>query len=91
MNKGAVVNFSGKDKNLTTGKNYKVVAGQGDGTPRNGANGTLGAFLQNESEFIIVDDRGLYRLRSIKNADWTLVKDVESPYRPKRQLKSPIA
>ena len=90
MNKGALVKWLGVSHvtNFTNGKGYKVIAGQGDGVPRN--NGTLGAFIQNESQFVVEDDRGNCRVCSITNTNWKLIHAGHSNYVPKPEAASPI-
>lgn len=94
MNKGALVKFMGDtyvDWRLTgfTPKEvYKVIAGQGDGVPRN--NGTLGAFIQNDHTFVVEDDRGNCRVCTINSPDWKLIHGGKSNYHPKPEYKSPI-
>lgn len=94
MNKGALVKWVGHDfvgnkaTNLTRKKDYKVVAGQGDGVPRN--DGTLGAYIQNEHQFVIEDDRGNLRVCTINSPNWKLIDGGESTYTPKPKYKSPI-
>lgn len=94
MNKGALVKWCGHDfvgsksTNLTRKKVYKVVAGQGDGVPRN--DGTLGAFIQNEHQFVIEDDCGNFRVCTINSTNWKLVDGGKSTYVPKPEYKSPI-
>lgn len=94
MNKGSMVLYCGAEhdfkgrNNFTKKKAYKVLAGQGDGVPRN--DGKLGAFIQNEHQFVVEDDRGNLRVQTITSKDWKLIKEVESTYVPKPEYKSPI-
>lgn len=89
MNKGALVKWMGcTTANLTNKEVYKVIAGQGDGVPRN--NGTLGAFIQNENNFVIEDDAKHCRLCTINSPNWKLIHGGESNYHPKPEYKSPI-
>lgn len=94
MNKGALVKWVGpeyvgkKSTSLTKKKVYKVIAGQGDGVTRD--NGTLGAFIQNEHQFVIEDDAKHCRVCTISSPNWKLVDGGESTYVPKPEYKSPI-
>lgn len=94
MNKGSLVRWVGNDyrgnkrSGFTRKKVYKVLAGQGDGVPRN--DGKLGAYIQNEHQFVVEDDCRNLRLQTIKSSDWELVKEAESSYVPKPDYKSPI-
>lgn len=89
MNKGALVKWMGcTTGNLTNKEVYKVIAGQGDGVPRD--NGTLGAFIQNEHQFVIEDDEKHCRVCTINSPNWKLIHGGESNYVPKPEYKSPI-
>lgn len=94
MNKGALVAWQGsehsgkKSTRLTCKKVYKVVAGQGDGVPRN--DGTLGAFIQNEHQFVIEDNAHNFRVCTINSPDWKLVRKGHSTFHAKPEYKSPI-
>lgn len=90
MNKGALVSWQGVSHvtNFTNKKVYRVIAGQGDGVPRN--NGTLGAYIQGDKQFVVEDDRGNCRVCSINSKDWKLVRDAKSNYVPKPEAVSPI-
>lgn len=94
MNKGALVSWHGHDyiggraSNFTRKKIYRVIAGQGDGVPRN--DGTLGAYIQGDKQFVVEDDCGNCRVCSIGNPDWKLVRDAKSNYVPKPEAASPI-
>lgn len=93
MNKGSIVKligmfYYGRPTNLTLNKEYKVLAGQGDGVPRN--DGKLGAYIQDDHTFVIEDDRGNLRVQTINSPAWELVKAAESNYLPKPEYKSPI-
>lgn len=94
MNKGALVSWHGeehcgkKSTSLTRKKIYKVIAGQGDGVPRN--DGTLGAFIQNEHQFVIEDDAGNCRVCTINSPNWKLVREGKSTFHAKPAYKSPI-
>lgn len=73
MNKNSILRYVGKTNyNFTNGKKYKIVAGRGDGVPRN--NGTLGAYIQSPLGFVVVDDNNVLLYRSFTNM-WELVKD----------------
>lgn len=94
MNKGALVSWQGHDfiggrpSGFTRKKTYKVIAGQGDGVPR--SDGKLGAFIQNDTQFVVEDDRGNCIVCSITSSDWKLVRDAKSNYKPKPEAASPI-
>lgn len=94
MNKGALVKWLGaehvgkKSTNFTRKEVYKVIAGQGDGVPRN--DGTLGAFIQNDHTFVVEDNAGNCRVCTINSPDWKLIHGGESNYHPKPEYKSPI-
>lgn len=89
MNKGALVEWVGHNAaDLTNKKVYKVIAGQGNGVPRD--NGTLGAFIQNEHHFVIEDDAKHCRVCTINSPYWKLIHGGESSYHPKPKYKSPI-
>lgn len=89
MNKGARVRFVGKEvpHYLTKGKIYTIVAGQGDGVPRN--DGTLGAYIKDDKTFVIEDDFRSFHIRVFNDRNWKLVEDAQSNYVAK-EFKSPI-
>ncbi|AWN08594.1 hypothetical protein HOT32_gp11 [Erwinia phage Faunus] len=93
MNKGSVIKFIGETfvgyrcPNLTKGKKYKVIAGKGDGVPRN--NGTLGAFIQTDDTVVISDDLHNYKIVKI-NSNWEVVSEAESGHQQKPVSKDPI-
>lgn len=80
--------IGGKSSGFTRKKGYKVLAGQGDGVPRN--DGTLGAYIRDEITFAVEDDRGNVRVQSIKSSNWELVEVGKSSYVPKPEYRSPI-
>ena len=94
MNKGSLVSWhghgyiGGKCSNFTRKKIYKVVAGLGDGVPRN--DGTLGAFITSETQFVVEDDYGNLRVQSIGSSNWKLIRAASSNYKPKPEAASPI-
>lgn len=93
MNKGSVIKYVGTSyvgthaPALTPGKKYRVVAGKGDGVPRN--NGTLGAFIQTDDTVVISDDRHNYKIVKI-NSNWKVVSEAESNHQQKPASRNPI-
>lgn len=86
MNKGSIVKFVGETcYSFTHGKKYKIVAGRGDGVPRN--NGTLGAYIQSPLGFVVNDDNRNLSYRTFSNL-WELVKDSGdvSWYKPESNI-----
>lgn len=89
MNKGDKIIYKGEfAKGFTKNREYTVTAGQGDGVPRN--DGKLGAFIQNEYQFVIEDDFKHCRLLTIKSGNWRVSHVSEPTYVPKPKYKSPI-
>lgn len=94
MNKGSLVSWHGYDyiggkcSKFTRKKIYKVVAGLGDGVPRN--DGTLGAFIKSETHFVVEDDCGNLRVQSVSSSNWKLIRAASSDYKPKPEAASPI-
>lgn len=73
MNKNSIVKYVGKTSpSFTKGKKYKIVAGRGDGVPRN--SGTLGAYIQSPLGFVVNDDNRNLSYRTFSNL-WELVED----------------
>ncbi|UIU47100.1 hypothetical protein [Escherichia phage SKA49] len=86
MNKNSVLRYVGKTNyNFTNGKKYKIVAGRGDGVPRN--NGTLGAYIQSPLGFVVNDDNRNLCYRTFSD-NWELVKDSGevSWYKPESNM-----
>ena len=86
MNKNSILRYVGKTNyNFTNGKKYKIVAGRGDGVPRN--NGTLGAYIQSPLGFVVNDDNNVLLYRSFSNL-WELVEDSGevSWYKPESNM-----
>ena len=86
MNKNSILRYVGEtDHYFTKGKKYKVVAGRGDGVPRN--NGTLGAYIQSHLGFVVNDDNRNLSYRTFSNL-WELVKDSGevSWYKPESNM-----
>lgn len=88
------MNFGGKVKYIgdttsqfTYGRQYPVVAGYGDGVPRN--DGRIGAFIKNESTFIVEDDKGFFYQASLKSGNWKVVAEGVQTYFPSK-LVNPI-
>lgn len=76
MNKNSVLKYVGHDyiagrrQAFTNNKTYKIVAGRGDGVPRN--NGTLGAFIQSTTSCVVVDDdKTIIRLNATTIGNWS--------------------
>lgn len=89
MNKGSKVLFVGSNHPyFTKGHVHKVLAGRGDGVPRN--DGKLGAFIQNDFQFVVEDAKGNLRLVSMKSGNWKILEEAKSAYVPKPEYKSPI-
>lgn len=89
MNKGSLLKFVGEGgyPDFTKDKVYTIVAGQGDGVPRN--NGTLGAYIKDDKTFVIEDNFNNFRIRIFNERNWELVEDAPSNYVAK-EFKSPI-
>ena len=86
MNKNSILRYVGKTNyNFTNGKEYKIVAGRGDGVPRN--NGTLGAYIQSPLGFVVNDDNRSLCYRTFTD-NWELVKDSGevSWYKPESNI-----
>lgn len=88
MNKDSILIFKGEDKYLTYGQMYPVLAGKGDGVPRN--DDKLGAFIQNDHAFVIEDDKGFMRNLSFKSGDWEMYKETAPTHHEKAAYKNPI-
>lgn len=89
MNKGSKVIYIGEtNSDFTKGHVHKVLAGQGDGVPRN--DGKLGAYIQNEHQFVVENWKKHFKLVSMKSGNWKIVEEAESAYVPKPEYKSPI-
>ena len=94
MNKGSLIQWVGREcvgnkhTGFTPKKSYKVVAGIGDGVPRN--DGTLGAFIQSPYTFVVEDDYGNLRQQSIRSANWVITSEAPTTYKPKPEAASPI-
>lgn len=93
MNKNSVLKYVGHDyvagrcQAFTHNKNYKIVAGRGDGVPRN--NGTFGAFIQSTTSCVVVDDNKNFHQIEV-NDNWELVSDSGDVSWYKPEVKSPI-
>lgn len=86
MNKNSIVKYVGETNHyFTNGKKYKIVAGRGDGVPRN--NGTLGAYSQSPLGFVVNGDNRNLCYRTFSNL-WELVKDSGevSWYKPESNM-----
>lgn len=91
MNKNSVLKYVGHDyvagrrQAFTNNKTYKIVAGRGDGVPRN--NGTLGAYIQSPLGFVVNDDNRNLSYRTFSD-NWELVKDSGevSWYKPESSI-----
>lgn len=86
MNKNSILRYVGKTNyNFTNGEKYKIVAGRGDGVPRN--NGTLGAYIQSPLGFVVNDDNRNLCYRTFSD-NWELVKDSGevSWYKPESNM-----
>lgn len=86
MNKNSIVKYVGEtNSSFTKGKKYKIVAGRGDGVPRN--SGTLGAYIQSPLGFVVIDDNNVLLYRTFSNL-WELVKDSGevSWYKPESNI-----
>ena len=98
MNKGTILRFIGVDSpekscrwngvGLITGRHYKVVAGLGDGVPRN--DGKLGAFIKDTNTFVVSDSNKDYRIKSFLTGEWEIVKEVVTSNYVENKLKSPV-
>lgn len=93
MNKNSIIKYVGHDyvagrrQAFTHNKKYKIVAGRGDGVPRN--NGTLGAFIQSATSCVVVDDNKNFHQIEV-NHNWELVQDSGNVSWYKGEGKSPI-
>ena len=93
MNKNSIIKYVGHDyvagrrKAFTHNKKYKIVAGRGDGVPRN--NGTLGAFIKSTTSCVVVDDNKNFHQIEV-NHNWELVQDSGDVSWYKGEGKSPI-
>lgn len=93
MNKNSILKYVGHDyvagrrQAFTYNKKYKIVAGRGDGVPRN--NGTLGAFIQSTTSCVVVDDNKNFHQIEV-NHNWELVQDSGDVSWYKGECKSPI-
>ena len=86
MNKNSIVKYVGEtNPSFTKGKEYKIVAGRGDGVPRN--SGALGAYIQSPLGFVVINDNNVPLYRSFSNL-WELVKDSGevSWYKPESNM-----
>lgn len=95
VTKNSIVNYQGPNYNIgcgptgfEMGKGYKVVAGFGDGVPRN--DGTVGGFIQSETQFVVVDEQGNYRQQSSTNGLWVLVHAAPNLNPVKPDKASPV-
>lgn len=93
MNKNSILKYVGHDyvagrrQAFTHNKKYKIVAGRGDGVPRN--SGTLGAFIQSTTSCVVVDDNKNFHQIEV-NHNWELVQDSDDVSWYKGEGKSPI-
>lgn len=93
MNKNSVLKYVGHNyivgrrQVFTHNKTYKIVAGRGDGVPRN--NGTLGAYIQSTTSCVVIgDDKNYYQIEC--NHNWELVFESDDVSWYKNEGKSPI-
>lgn len=92
MIKGTQIKFIGNEYktryHLTKGRTYTVLAGLGDGVPRN--DGKVGAFIQSELAFAIEDDMHLIRQVAFNEQDWKIISIPEHKEVKHCNLKSPV-
>lgn len=98
MNKGTILRFIGVDSKekscrwsgvgLITGRHYQVVAGLGDGVPRN--DGKLGAFIKDPNTFVVSDSNKDFRIKSFLSGEWEIVEEVTTSNYVENKLKSPV-
>ncbi|AGV99222.1 hypothetical protein PM1_006 [Pectobacterium phage PM1] len=85
------MNFGGKVKYIgdttsqfTYGRQYPVVAGYGDGVPRQ--DGRIGAFIKDANVFVIEDNSGHFYQGSLASGNWKAIDEGVQTYFPNEQL-----
>lgn len=85
MFKDSKVMFTGTSSAyFTNGKVYPVLAGKGDGVPRN--DGKTGAFIKNDTAFVIENDRGYVQMCSTQSGNWSVVEEAAGVYQASAKM-----
>ena len=85
MTKDDVVHFIGNKEGFTHGRNYTVLAGAGDGLPRN--DGLLGAYIKSDTLLVVRDDSKQIRHLNFQSGDWIRIHREESTWVPKPEVE----
>lgn len=88
MIKNSRVRFNGTKhvlfSNFTKHREYTVLAGVGDGLPRN--DGLTGAYITSDTLLVVKDDAGLIRHLTFNPEIWELVYEAQTTWVPKKEV-----